>query len=82
MNNPTAPPGNDAAPSPHDRAKQHTALTRATKARQQAEANFAVAILAAREVGLTAREIGLTVGLSHVRVLQIEKATREEADRG
>ena len=59
-----------------------TALRRAARARQQAEANFALAILAARKAGLTLREIGETVSLSHVRVLQIEKATREEYDRG
>jgi hypothetical protein len=81
VNNPEALPEKDAA-APRVRAQQHRALAKAARDRREAEATFEVTILAAREAGLTAREIGETVGLSHVRVLQIEKAAREEADRG
>jgi hypothetical protein len=81
MTNPGELPEKDAA-GLQERSQHLSRLRRATRARQQAETNFDMAILAARDAGLTSREIGETVGLSHVRVLQIEKATREEFDRG
>jgi transposase len=56
-------------------------VANATRGRKAANAEWAAAIVAAAAAGIAARAIAKDAGVTHARVLQIVKASREHGER-
>jgi len=56
-------------------------VANATRGRKAANAEWAAAIVAASEAKIPARVIAKEAGVTHARVLQIVKASREHGER-